>query len=349
MVNEYKGGSIDNVENVTTPNSYDNGYAQPKKGGRVKRHCAKWWWLHLIIFLVVGLALTLGLIFGVIPKVGQSTINKSTLEVHSIEITNPSNTGFTFGLNSTIHGDVPVKSHLSAQRLGMYLVRDDGSKSAPFMYLNLTQLELHDTIPINVADYPMEISDITAYKEFTAAALANEKVKMGCSSRPDLYVGSIHNTVNYEKTVTLNGFNGLKGVTLSNVTFPTEKQEDGATMLTDGNIPNPSAFTLEVGTLIMNFNGTLNGLNLPIGYGVVQNLTIRPGNNPIKIRAHTEFQPSFLAQSLQANGTVITMVGNSTVFNGQHIQWLEEPLSSNILVVPSPGYSGPALNSSSSS
>lgn len=185
-------------------------------------------------------------IFGVIPKVGQSTINKSTLEVDAISITNPSNTNFTFGLNSTIHGDVPVKSHLSPQRLAMYLVRDDGSKSDPFMYLNLTQMDLHNTIPINVTNYPMEIANITAYKEFTAAALANKYVQMGCSSKPDLYVGSIHNSVNYEKTVNLTGFNGLKGVTLSNVTFPTEKQEDGATMLTDGIIPNPSRFTLEV-------------------------------------------------------------------------------------------------------
>lgn len=185
-------------------------------------------------------------IFGVIPKVGQSTINASTLEVHSISITNPTNTGFTFGLNSTIHGKVPVKSHLSAQRLGMYLVRDDGTKSAPFMYLNLTQMELHNTIPIIISDYPMEIADITAYKEFTAAALSNKYVQMGCSSKPDLYVGSIHNSVNYEKTVNLTGFNGLQGVTLSNVTFPDKALADNTTMLSDGNIPNPSAFTLEV-------------------------------------------------------------------------------------------------------
>jgi len=202
-------------------------------------------------------------IFGVIPKVGQSTINKSTLEVHDIHITHPSNTNFIFGLNSTIHGDVPVKSHLSSQRLGMYLVRDDGSKSAPFMYLNISQLDLHDTIPIVVSDYPMEIADIAAYKEFTAAALAKKYVQMGCSSKPDLYVGSIHNQVNYEKTVNLTGFNGLQGVTLSNVTFPTEKQEDGATMLSDGIIPNPSRFTLEVVSF------TFNNSQIPVLYKFV--------------------------------------------------------------------------------
>jgi len=91
----------------------------------------------------------------------------------------------------------------------------------------------------------------------------------------------------------------------------------------------------------MNFNGTSQGLAVPIGYGIVENLTIVPGDNHIKIRAFTSLFPAFLEQSLNQNGTIITMVGNSTVYNGEHIQWLEEPLSSNILTVPSPGYFGP--------
>lgn len=88
----------------------------------------------------------------------------------------------------------------------------------------------------------------------------------------------------------------------------------------------------------MNFNGSTGTLNQPIGYGVVQNLTIRPGDNHIKIRAFSAFPAVFLGMSLNENGTTINMVGNSTVFNGEHIHWLEEPLASNILSVPSPGY-----------
>lgn len=99
----------------------------------------------------------------------------------------------------------------------------------------------------------------------------------------------------------------------------------------------------------MSFNGTLAGAVLPIGYGVVSNLTMHPGDNPIKIRAVTSaFSNIFLETALKANGTVITMVGKSVVFDGQHIEWLEEPLSQHILTVPSPGYDGPVGNSTSS-
>ena len=108
-------------------------------------------------------------------------------------------------MKSTIHGSVPVKSHLGPQKLAMFLKYPNGTNGRTFMYLNMDQMDLHNTIPIDIENYPMNIVDYDAFAEFTSVALASDTFQMGVSSKPDLYVGAIHNAVTYDKTVTLRG------------------------------------------------------------------------------------------------------------------------------------------------
>jgi hypothetical protein len=36
-----------------------NGTAKAQRSGGIKRHCAKWWWLHLLIFIAIVLIVVL--------------------------------------------------------------------------------------------------------------------------------------------------------------------------------------------------------------------------------------------------------------------------------------------------
>lgn len=38
--------------------SQQEGHAKPQ-GGKIRRHCAKWWWVHLIIFILIALLVVL--------------------------------------------------------------------------------------------------------------------------------------------------------------------------------------------------------------------------------------------------------------------------------------------------
>jgi len=313
-----KGGDVERVEHV-----------RARSGGRDwKRHCARRWWIYLIITLAVILAGVLGLIYGVLPAVAQKTINESKLTVEYIAIEAPKPDSFTYSQNATVTGKVPVKAHLNPQRIAMFLVPAKGEESYPFMYLNVSRLDISNKFPINVAQYPMEITNKTAFVEFTKVALKENEFKLGLKSRPELVSGSLHNFVDYNKVVDLKGFNGLKGATIfgSKLLNESEWLEDGTNMLATLYVNNTSSFEMEVGDLTANF--ALAGAGL--GYGIVKGLKLMRGENRVQINGHLIDALAKLptTQSLLDAGMNITISGNSTVYDKQHIPWLEAALKS---------------------
>ncbi|KAK6530573.1 hypothetical protein TWF281_007416 [Arthrobotrys megalospora] len=314
-----KGDKIETIENAGPAE------LQATRGQRFKRHCGRRWWIYLIATLLVILAVVLGIIFGAIPKIAQNSVNDSTLQVDAIAITNPSNERFTLSMNSTAHSHSPVSAHFSPQTFEMYLPPADGQQIVPFMTLSVGRLDIKDTLTINVSDVVTEILDKPAYDDFSSQVLKNEKLSLGIRSNPEVNVGAIKFKVDYQKTVELMGLNGLKGIKLFNPEVLETPMEDGTNMVTDGIIPNPSSFTLQVGDLTVDISVGPQ----PLGWSVVKDLTLYPGDNHVKIYNHINPRlldvPIFVA-SLQAPNTNITLTANSTVFNGEHISWLEKPL-----------------------
>ncbi|KAK6530514.1 hypothetical protein TWF694_003861 [Orbilia ellipsospora] len=314
-----KGDKIETIEDAGSP-----AYSQTR-GQKFKRHCARRWWIYLIGAILVILAVVLGIIFGAIPKIAQNSVNDSTIQVDGIAITDPSNTQFTISMNSTAHSHSPVSAHFSPQTFEMYLPPAAGQQPVTFMELSIGELQIQDVMTINVSNVVTNILNNDAYNNFSAQVLNNETMVLGIKSNPQVNVGSIKFHVDYQKTVTLKGLNGLKGILLTNPQILNESLEDGTNMYTDGMIPNPSSFTLQVGDLTVDVSAG----PIPIGYAVVKNLTLYPGDNHVKIYNHVPadlVKTEFFAKSLTFPNTTITLTANSTVFNGQHIEWLEKPL-----------------------
>lgn len=305
-----------------------------KSGGGFKRHCARKWWIYVIAFIVIALAVVLGVIFGAVPKLAQKSINNSKLRVDGVSILEPKEDSFLYSQNATVNGHVPVKAHMNDQRIGMFL--PEGEETI-FMYLNVTRLDLLDEFYINVADYPMEIVDKEAFGAFTRKALSEKEITLGLRSRPEIVSGSLHNYVDYNKRVTLKGFDKLHGIYLQNSKVLDEPEEDGTNMIAELFIPNPSSFTLEVGNLTCNFASDILG---PLGIGRVNNLVIRRGDNVANVRAVLipEMYENPLVNATTVSGGVnLTVTGNSSVYNGVHISWLEGPLTELPLEVPIKG------------
>ncbi|KAK6337662.1 hypothetical protein TWF730_003054 [Orbilia blumenaviensis] len=314
-----KGDKIETIENAGPVGG------PATRGQRFKRHCARRWWIYLIATLLVILAVVLGIIFGAIPKIAQDSVNDSTLQVDDLAITNPSNDRFTLSMNSTAHSHAPVSAHFSPQTFEMYLPPAEGEQIVPFMTLSVGRLDIKDTLTINVTDVVTEILDKPAYDLFSAQVLDNEKLSLGIRSNPEVNVGAIKFKVDYQKTVELKGLNGLKGIELFNPEILEEPLEDGTNMVTDGVIPNPSSFTLQVGDLTVDISVGPQKL----GWSVVKDLTLYPGDNHVKIYNHinpTLIKSPLFLFSIEEPNTEITLTANSTVYNGEHISWLEKPL-----------------------
>ncbi|KAK6359186.1 hypothetical protein TWF696_000351 [Orbilia brochopaga] len=297
------------------------------RGQRFKRHCARRWWIYLIAGLVIALAAVLGIIFGAIPAIAQSSVNDSKLQVDGIAITSPSNTQFTLSMNSTVHAHTPVSASFSPQTFEMFLPPSDGQAIVPFMSLSIGSLKVADTFTINVSDVATNIMNEEAYLAFSEQVLRNPTLNLGVRSNPQVNVGAIKFHVDYQKTVELKGLNGLSGIKLYNPTILDTPMEDGTNMVTDGVIPNPSSFTLQVGDLTVDM--ALKSINMDLGYSVVKDLTLHPGDNKVKIYNHVKpelIKNLLFISSLKGKNTDILLTANSTVFNGEHITWLEKPL-----------------------
>jgi hypothetical protein len=140
------------------------------------------------------------------------------------------------------------------------------------------------------------------------------------------------------------GLNKLKGLNITTIKLLSGASEllpDGSNMVGTLYIPNPSVMTLDLGNVTMNLaiDSTL------IGYALLPNLVLKPGNNTIPMQA--KIQPLVvygLVRAKYKNAIVpLDITGNSTIRNGVNLKYYEEALKINTVRVDLDV--GPALSS----
>jgi hypothetical protein len=116
---------------------------------------------------------------------------------------------------------------------------------------------------------------------------------------------------------------------------------DGSNMIGTVYIPNPSVMTLDLGNVTMNL--AIDGTS--IGYSLLPNLVLKPGNNTVPMQAH--IQPLVVYGLVQAKYkdaiVPLDIVGNSSIRNGVTLKYYEEAIKSNTVQVKL--NVGPALSS----
>ncbi|KAK6541012.1 hypothetical protein TWF694_008393 [Orbilia ellipsospora] len=290
---------------------------------KYRTHFKRFWFLYLFIFLVIDAALALGLIYGIIPLVAQNCMNAAIIHVQGLSIKSPMNDQITLDMNSTVSVSVPVYARMEPQEFEMHLPYDPSQ--AIFMKLPLEGMDVKDKMHITVKDWDTEILNGQVWREFAKSILTDQTLVMGVKSKPTIKIGPVGVGVDLKKNITLKGFNGLKGIMLHNATILDKPLEDGTNVMVDGMIPNFSSFVLEVGDLTTDIAAS----GIKLGYAVIKNLTMVPGPNYVKIYNHVD--PGFLNMPifkdiLNQTDVKITLTMNSTVYNGEHVQWLEGPL-----------------------
>jgi hypothetical protein len=116
---------------------------------------------------------------------------------------------------------------------------------------------------------------------------------------------------------------------------------DGSNMIGTVYIPNPSVMTLDLGNVTMNL--AIDGT--PVGYALLPNLVLKPGNNTVPMQAHVQPLVVYgLVQAKYKDAIVpLDIVGNSSVRNGVNLKYYEEAIKSNTVQVKL--NVGPALSS----
>ncbi|KAJ4990251.1 hypothetical protein SVAN01_04342 [Stagonosporopsis vannaccii] len=300
---------------------------KPGAGGRVKNHCRKFWWCDCLVLIIIVLVVVLPLIFVGLPRKAQKEINASTLEVTNMEVTNPTPESVHLKIDNTIRSDSSYHPRIEAFRAGLSLEGQD-----PFIYINIPEAKSEGETFITV-DQEVTFESSEGFSAYTKAVLASEEITIDLNGRTTIHIPNLPSTdVDYNKKITMKGLNHLSGLNISDIKILSGAREilsDGSNMIGTVHIPNPSVMTLDLGNVTMN----LGVAGTAIGYSLLPNLVLRPGENNVPMQAHVD-QVAILGMvmSTYKNGVLpLEIVGNSSVRNGEHLMYYEEAIKANLI------------------
>ncbi|EER29402.1 hypothetical protein D8B26_008116 [Coccidioides posadasii str. Silveira] len=302
---------------------------EPRKRG-CAAHCKRFWWAYLIGFIVVVLVVVLPVIYVGYPNIAQRDVNRSTLEITEMEITDPAPESFHIRLTQVIGSKSKYHPILDAFNADVSLPDNE----QPFLKLDVPSVKAVDGAVAKI-DQDVSLPNADAFAAFSLAVMKQEDVSMIIHGRTGLREGSLpKTTVNYDKTVTLKGLNGLKGFNVTDFDLITPALDDGTNMRGNVFIPNPSVMTLTMGNLTLNLS--VDGE--PIGQSFMNNVVIRPGDNNVEMTSKVN-QAKVLGliagrSAPYRDGILpIEIVGESARYNGEDLPYYTKALASNRLHV----------------
>ena len=293
---------------------------------RLKSHLRKWWLAYLIAFVLITLFFILVLLYAVYPKIAQSNIDSaSSLNVTQLILSNPSATGFHLFQNSTITNTAPYHPQLDAFNATLAL---EGVQ--PYASIEIGHLHAQRTT-IAVVDQDVILTDVDAFTDYNKAVLNQEEVSLAIDGKTTIHEMAFPTTsIKYAKTTTMQGLNKLAGFAVLNFQIKIIPEADGSNMVGNVSIPNPTVMTLTMGnvTFFTSLSATTSSPPVPIGNVSIDNLTLTPGSNILPMRAQVD-QGTVIGALLNTyhDGMVpMDIVGNTAMYNGQHLPYFEAAL-----------------------
>ncbi|EFE40057.1 conserved hypothetical protein [Trichophyton verrucosum HKI 0517] len=302
----------------------------PKRslGSRIGAFCRRFWWLLAIIFVIVVLVIVLPVIFVAYPKLAQEDVSASTLTIADMQTTNPRPDALHVKVTQVIGSKSKYHPTLDPFEAKVYL---EGQQES-FMTLHTPQVKADDGVKA-VIDQDVKIENSDGFSAFSKAIMLSKEVKLNIVGTTKLKLGGLQKTdVDYDKTTTLKGMNHLEGFNITDIKIGNIPNTD-FNMKGNAFIPNPSVLTLDMGNLTLNL--AVDGH--PIGYSVLHDVVIKPGDNNIPMQAKADLAYVLKQtgkESKYSNGIVpVTILGNSSVAHGKELPYYTKALAANTLKV----------------
>lgn len=127
----------------------------------------------------------------------------------------------------------------------------------------------------------------------------------------------------------MNRLQGLNITDLKILSGQAEILPDGSNLVGTVHIPNPSVLTLDLGNVTMN----LSVDDKPIGYALIPNVLLKPGDNQMPMQSHVQQIEILQLVTTKYKNAVIPLdiIGNSTIKDGVHLTYYETALSHNAI------------------
>lgn len=310
--------------------TYGNGdvtYQKPSFGARLKRNCARWWWLYFLILAGLVLVIVLPLIYVGYPRRAQKNVNAAELEVISQEIFDPRPDSFRLRQTNMLYSDSDQHPKLDGFRAALFLERTM-SDIEPFAFVPIPPAKVSEETRIEIdADVP--IASQEQFAAYTQLVLASEEFRVASRGRVGLKVSGLpKTTVNFNKVATMKGLNRLQGLNITDLEVK-RGEPDGANLIGVVSIPNPSVITLHMGNVTLNLS--VDGE--PIGTSLLRDFVLKPGTHEYEMRSTTNTGTvlKLLTTKYKTGVLPLEIVGNSSIVNGEHLTYYEAAIRKNVI------------------
>ncbi|KAF2155421.1 hypothetical protein K461DRAFT_292281 [Myriangium duriaei CBS 260.36] len=306
----------------------DNGSPRPKRQGKFKRHCARWWWLHIIVFIAIFLIVLLPVVYVAYPRIAQDDINKSKIHTTNMMIQNPTPSQLDLTLKGFLETASAFHPWLRPFNASLYLVGHE----QPFINISVPELLGKNGTQFTTSQVA-QISNIGEFTAFCAFLLGLPTLDIVLYGHGDLKLGGLPTTtVTYNQTVSLAGLNALKGTEVTEFHLGGGSLPFNANSHGNATVPNPTGDTFDFGDVSLNMFVD----DIAIGNATLPGLTMTPGNNsyPLYATANQTSIVKVLAQPKYRCGVFpVTMKGNASIFGGEVLPYFTTAFQASNTIV----------------
>ncbi|KAK3185699.1 hypothetical protein K4F52_005564 [Lecanicillium sp. MT-2017a] len=293
---------------------------------------------YLICYLLAGfifLAIFLPILFLVIfPAIAQKLVNDYDIPIYSIGITNPTLDSVTLSLNTAL--SVPLGLSVRLDPFNLTLFDRDFTPEQPYIIAPVDGYTVKKHTNITVAPQALQILDVKQFTHVLSKAALQKTVRLSVKGKTTAHLGALKASISLNKDVELNGLDKLRGFSLDSANIAFNSSNDNQNLEGLATLPNHSVGNMTLNVLAGDFN---------VGQGMLDNVVLNPGNNTVPIRGNLDIESVLenlgalmdsQSEAMSRGNVAISASGNSTVYNGVHIPYLEEVLNNLTLTAEVP-------------
>jgi hypothetical protein len=264
----------------------------------------------------------------IIPAIVRKIVNDQALPVYSGSFQAVSPTQLMVSLNTSLN--TPLAADID--QMTMFLYNQDTPEFSPFLNLTLPEQHVHHETQVLVTNQTATITNETELVKWFNNVFDQATVGLSVRGDTTVHLGSLHYGAHLDKTVNVSSLNQLSGFGIQDLQLIFPAPADGKNLKGTLNLPNWGTLSLGLGDLSLN----LMSDNIRIGLITVYDVVLPPGNNTRDFDGELYLGTlvsnlgaviAAQAQALQDGNIQIDATGNATMFNGEHIPFVESILN----------------------
>ncbi|KAJ2897056.1 hypothetical protein MKZ38_005006 [Zalerion maritima] len=217
----------------------------PQKQNRFKRHCARFWWIHLIVFIIIAVLVVVLVIFVAVPKIAQKKLDDAELTIEGIQVSNAIEDSMTMSINSTIYADDSIHATIEGFRGDMYLEDLEGHE--PFASVDFPETTTASVQTVNITQNTA-ITNPDALATFNTWLIMNDTVRITVKGDTKVHVKGLSKAygVTFKKTLEMKGMKNFETIKVTYGTISVLPDDNGDNFKGFVNIPNQSIFSIDL-------------------------------------------------------------------------------------------------------